>query len=183
MAKRVGPTEREALRELVERWRASGKTAAIAYRWGLWYEFGATQRVARSRPRGRGGGSSRRGPGRRSRCSCASAAPPTPTRSSPTPGRCSKRRARADACATSRSRRMAKVLILRVDLAFTFVAIFTVDRVGRRELMLFGAAGLAVIYTLLGAATRRGARASTSCCWWWPPSPASPAHLARSPGW
>jgi sugar porter (SP) family MFS transporter len=39
-----------------------------------------------------------------------------------------------------------------VNLVFTFVAIFTVDRVGRRTLMLFGAAGLTLIYVALGAA-------------------------------
>ncbi len=38
-----------------------------------------------------------------------------------------------------------------VNLIFTFVAIATVDRAGRRILMLTGAAGLAIIYTLLGA--------------------------------
>jgi SP family sugar porter-like MFS transporter len=38
-----------------------------------------------------------------------------------------------------------------VNLAFTFVAIFTVDRFGRRGLMLIGAAGLAGIYAVLGA--------------------------------
>ncbi len=38
-----------------------------------------------------------------------------------------------------------------VNLAFTFVAIGTVDRAGRRALMLIGASGLAVIYLLLGA--------------------------------
>jgi sugar porter (SP) family MFS transporter len=37
-----------------------------------------------------------------------------------------------------------------VNLIFTFVAIAMVDRVGRRLLMLIGAAGLAAIYTLLG---------------------------------
>jgi sugar porter (SP) family MFS transporter len=37
-----------------------------------------------------------------------------------------------------------------VNLAFTFVALGTVDRAGRRPLMLFGAAGLAIIYTILG---------------------------------
>jgi SP family sugar porter-like MFS transporter len=37
-----------------------------------------------------------------------------------------------------------------VNLAFTFVAIFTVDRLGRRPLMLLGSAGLAGIYALLG---------------------------------
>ncbi len=41
-----------------------------------------------------------------------------------------------------------------VCLAFTFVAIFTVDRWGRRVLMLAGAAGLAVIYALLGTGYR-----------------------------
>jgi len=38
-----------------------------------------------------------------------------------------------------------------VNLIFTFIAIAAVDRAGRRKLMLIGAAGLAVIYTLLGA--------------------------------
>jgi SP family sugar porter-like MFS transporter len=37
-----------------------------------------------------------------------------------------------------------------VNLAFTFVAILTVDRLGRRPLMLFGAAGLTGIYLILG---------------------------------
>jgi sugar porter (SP) family MFS transporter len=37
-----------------------------------------------------------------------------------------------------------------VNLAFTFVALGTVDRLGRRPLMLVGAAGLAVIYTAVG---------------------------------
>lgn len=39
-----------------------------------------------------------------------------------------------------------------VNLVFTFVAMATVDRLGRRILMLAGSAGLAVIYLLLGAA-------------------------------
>ena len=37
-----------------------------------------------------------------------------------------------------------------VNLVFTFVALGVVDRGGRRPLMLFGAAGLAVIYTSMG---------------------------------
>jgi sugar porter (SP) family MFS transporter len=37
-----------------------------------------------------------------------------------------------------------------VNLAFTFVALGTVDRAGRRPLMLLGAAGLAAIYTAMG---------------------------------
>ncbi|HEU5071235.1 MAG TPA: sugar porter family MFS transporter [Verrucomicrobiae bacterium] len=37
-----------------------------------------------------------------------------------------------------------------VNMAFTFVALGTVDRGGRRPLMLIGAAGLAVIYTGMG---------------------------------
>jgi SP family arabinose:H+ symporter-like MFS transporter len=37
-----------------------------------------------------------------------------------------------------------------VNLLFTFVAIYTVDRVGRRILMLIGAGGLAGIYAVLG---------------------------------
>lgn len=39
-----------------------------------------------------------------------------------------------------------------VNLVFTFVAIFTVDRLGRRVLMLTGASGLAGIYLLIGFA-------------------------------
>lgn len=39
-----------------------------------------------------------------------------------------------------------------VNLVFTLVAINTVDRIGRRKLLLFGAAGLAVIYLVLGTA-------------------------------
>ncbi len=38
-----------------------------------------------------------------------------------------------------------------VNLIFTFVAIYTVDRWGRRALMLIGAGGLAFIYLLLGS--------------------------------
>src|SRR5260370_1080133 len=38
-----------------------------------------------------------------------------------------------------------------VNLVFTFVAIGLVDRYGRRVLMLTGSAGLAIIYTCLGA--------------------------------
>ena len=38
-----------------------------------------------------------------------------------------------------------------VNLVFTFVAIYTVDRFGRKVLMLIGAAGLALIYAVLGA--------------------------------
>ena len=38
-----------------------------------------------------------------------------------------------------------------VNLVFTFVAIGAVDKAGRRVLMLTGSAGLAIIYTLLGA--------------------------------
>lgn len=38
-----------------------------------------------------------------------------------------------------------------VNMAFTFVALGVVDRAGRRPLMLFGAGGLALIYTALGA--------------------------------
>ena len=43
-----------------------------------------------------------------------------------------------------------------VNMLFTFVALGTVDRVGRRPLMLFGAAGLALIYTAMGACYARG---------------------------
>jgi sugar porter (SP) family MFS transporter len=37
-----------------------------------------------------------------------------------------------------------------VNMAFTFVALGLVDRRGRRPLMIFGSAGLAVIYTVMG---------------------------------
>ena len=43
-----------------------------------------------------------------------------------------------------------------VCLVFTFVAIFTVDRLGRRALMMAGAAGLALIYVVLGGSYRTG---------------------------
>lgn len=36
------------------------------------------------------------------------------------------------------------------NVVFTFVAIYTVDRIGRRKLMLWGAGGLALIYAILG---------------------------------
>jgi sugar porter (SP) family MFS transporter len=39
-----------------------------------------------------------------------------------------------------------------VNMAFTFVALATVDRWGRRSLMLFGCAGIAVSHLLIGAA-------------------------------
>lgn len=39
-----------------------------------------------------------------------------------------------------------------VNLIFTFLAIYTVDKLGRRALMLIGAGGLAGIYALMGAA-------------------------------
>jgi SP family sugar porter-like MFS transporter len=45
-----------------------------------------------------------------------------------------------------------------VNLVFTFVAIGTVDRVGRRALMLAGSAGLAVIYLLIGLCYAAGSR-------------------------
>lgn len=38
-----------------------------------------------------------------------------------------------------------------VNLIFTFVALYTVDKIGRRALMLFGACGLAGIYSFMGA--------------------------------
>jgi sugar porter (SP) family MFS transporter len=43
-----------------------------------------------------------------------------------------------------------------VNLAFTLVAIGIVDKAGRRLLMLIGAAGLAIIYALLGAGYHAG---------------------------
>lgn len=45
-----------------------------------------------------------------------------------------------------------------VNLLFTFVALGTVDRGGRRPLMLFGAAGLAVIYTGMGLCYATGVK-------------------------
>ena len=43
-----------------------------------------------------------------------------------------------------------------VNLVFTFVALGTVDKFGRRPLMIFGAAGLAVVYTAMGFCYRGG---------------------------
>jgi sugar porter (SP) family MFS transporter len=43
-----------------------------------------------------------------------------------------------------------------VNLAFTFVALGVVDRKGRRPLMLFGSAGLALIYIAMGFCYSRG---------------------------
>ena len=43
-----------------------------------------------------------------------------------------------------------------VNLAFTFVALGTVDRVGRRPLMLFGAVGLALIYAAIALCYANG---------------------------
>ncbi len=45
-----------------------------------------------------------------------------------------------------------------VNLVFTFVAIATVDRLGRKPLMLFGASGLGIIYALMGAGYFFGVR-------------------------
>lgn len=45
-----------------------------------------------------------------------------------------------------------------VNLLFTFAAIALVDKTGRRKLMLIGAAGLAVIYTLLGTGYHLGSQ-------------------------
>jgi sugar porter (SP) family MFS transporter len=45
-----------------------------------------------------------------------------------------------------------------VNLAFTFVALAVVDRRGRRPLMLFGAAGLAAIYTAMGVGYAAGVK-------------------------
>jgi sugar porter (SP) family MFS transporter len=45
-----------------------------------------------------------------------------------------------------------------VNLAFTFIALGTVDRRGRRPLMLFGSGGLALIYIALGACYAGGVK-------------------------
>ncbi|HXQ81089.1 MAG TPA: sugar porter family MFS transporter [Opitutaceae bacterium] len=45
-----------------------------------------------------------------------------------------------------------------VNLVFTFVALGTVDRRGRRPLMLLGAGGLALVYTALGACYASGVK-------------------------
>ncbi|RXP46231.1 MFS transporter [Lutibacter sp. HS1-25] len=39
-----------------------------------------------------------------------------------------------------------------INLIFTFVAIYTVDKLGRRKLMLMGSLGLSIIYVLVGGA-------------------------------
>ena len=43
------------------------------------------------------------------------------------------------------------IIIGSVNLIFTLLAMFTVDKVGRKKLMLIGSAGLAIIYTILGS--------------------------------
>jgi MFS family permease len=48
------------------------------------------------------------------------------------------------------------VIIGLANLTFTFVAMFTVDRVGRRFLMLAGLVGLTIIYLLLGGSQVAG---------------------------
>jgi SP family sugar porter-like MFS transporter len=42
------------------------------------------------------------------------------------------------------------IIIGSVNLVFTFLAMFTVDKIGRKTLMMGGSAGLAIIYTILG---------------------------------
>lgn len=42
------------------------------------------------------------------------------------------------------------IIIGSVNLLFTLLAMFTVDKIGRKKLMLVGSAGLAVIYSVLG---------------------------------
>ncbi len=67
-----------------------------------------------------------------------------------------------------------------VNLAFTFVALGVVDRRGRRPLMLFGAAGLAVIYTAIEFLLSRAAcRDGRCCCSCWRPSPVIPCRWRR----
>lgn len=52
----------------------------------------------------------------------------------------------------------ANVLIGAVNFAGTIVAMFTIDRIGRRALLLFGAAGMAVALTALGWAFHQPSR-------------------------
>ncbi len=55
-----------------------------------------------------------------------------------------------------------------VNMVFTLVALGIVDRGGRRPLMLFGSAALAVIYIAMGCLLRRRRqRACRCCCWCW----------------
>jgi len=49
------------------------------------------------------------------------------------------------------------VVVGTVNLLFTIVAIWTVDRLGRRPLMLLGAAGMGVCLAAMGIAAQRGA--------------------------
>ena len=42
------------------------------------------------------------------------------------------------------------IIIGSVNLLFTLLAMFTVDKIGRKKLMLVGSAGLAIIYSILG---------------------------------
>ncbi|MFY0654040.1 MAG: sugar porter family MFS transporter [Cyclobacteriaceae bacterium] len=43
------------------------------------------------------------------------------------------------------------IIIGSVNLIFTLLAMFTVDKIGRKKLMLIGSAGLAIIYSILGS--------------------------------
>jgi len=42
------------------------------------------------------------------------------------------------------------IIIGSVNLVFTLLAMFTVDKIGRKKMMLAGSAGLAIIYSILG---------------------------------
>ena len=75
------------------------------------------------------------------------------------------------------------VFIGSVNLLATLVALKTVDRWGRRPLMLFGYAGLTVLFVVMGLCFAlqhpRRPHAGASC---WRPSPATPCRWPRSPG-
>ena len=70
-----------------------------------------------------------------------------------------------------------------VNLIFTFVAIAMVDGAGRRKLMLFGSAALALIYTALGIGFHMHGQGLYMLCSLWPLSRAMPCPSRPSPGW
>ena len=70
-----------------------------------------------------------------------------------------------------------------VNLVFTLVAMQTVDRWGRKKLLIFGASGLAVIYFLLGASYYFQLEGFVVLLLVFLPLPFMPCHWLRLPGW
>ena len=67
-----------------------------------------------------------------------------------------------------------------VNLVFTFVGLWLIDRLGRKPLMLAGSAGLAVAFGLIGDELRRPQPSESTCfCSSWWPSPATRCRWRR----